>query len=120
MLTPLGKVLRSLRMDRGWLLKDMADGAGVSSAFLSAVETGRKQSPADLIERIIEWGNLSEEEIKSIDSAYAKTARDFRINVPANMSSGDREAAALLARTFGNLPSDEIAAIREIIERRKS
>lgn len=45
MLTGIGKFLRKLRIDNEEILKDMADALGVSSAFLSAVENGRKKMP---------------------------------------------------------------------------
>jgi len=38
MLTSLGQFLRKLRLERGEILKTMADKLGVTSAFLSAVE----------------------------------------------------------------------------------
>ena len=41
--TKLGIALRKIRLDRQELLKDMADRLKVSSAFLSAVETGKKR-----------------------------------------------------------------------------
>ena len=37
-----GKFCRKLRIDRGEILADMAKKLGVSSAFLSKVETGGK------------------------------------------------------------------------------
>lgn len=45
MLTSVGRFLRTLRIDHGEILKDMADVLGVSSAFLSAVENGKKKMP---------------------------------------------------------------------------
>ena len=50
--TKLGIALRKIRLDRQELLKDMADRLKVSSAFLSAVETGKKRPPANFIDRI--------------------------------------------------------------------
>ena len=41
--TKLGIALRKIRLDRQELLKNMADKLKVSSAFLSAVETGKKR-----------------------------------------------------------------------------
>ena len=52
MLTAFGKALRKIRIDRNLLLKDMADGLGCSSPFLSAIESGTKKIPDDMIERI--------------------------------------------------------------------
>ena len=42
MLTEFGKALRRIRLDNDELLKDMADKLKVSSAYLSAVENGKK------------------------------------------------------------------------------
>jgi transcriptional regulator with XRE-family HTH domain len=120
MLTPLGKALRVLRMERGLLLKDMADGLEVSSSFLSAVETGRKSVPDDFVEKVAAWARLTPAEEGELMRAYAQTVQEFKIRTPQNMSAEDREAAALLARTFGSLPSEDIAAIRELILRRKA
>ena len=119
MLTPFGKAVRKLRIDRGWLLRDMADGIRVAPSFLSAVETGRKQSPDDLVDRISKWGSLSDEEERGLYRAQATSAKEFRLRTRVDMSLEDREAAALLARTFGSLPSEDIAEIREILLRRK-
>lgn len=120
MLTPFGKTVRKLRIDRGWLLREMADGIGVASSFLSAVETGRKAAPDDLVDRISAWGNLSEEEERLLHRALAAAAKEFRLRTREDMSVEDREAAALLARTFGSLPSEDIAEIRKILLRRKT
>jgi transcriptional regulator with XRE-family HTH domain len=44
-LTPFGKRLRELRDERGLSAKDMAAGLGVSPAYLSALEHGRRGKP---------------------------------------------------------------------------
>ena len=43
MATTLGVFLRKLRLANDEILKDMAKNLGVSSAFLSAVENGKKK-----------------------------------------------------------------------------
>lgn len=45
MTTPFGERLRALRRERGVRLKDLADALGVSEAYLSALETGRRPRP---------------------------------------------------------------------------
>ena len=52
MLTSLGKFLRKLRIDIGETLRDMADKLSVSSAFLSAVENGKKKMPESWFAKI--------------------------------------------------------------------
>ena len=44
-MTPLGAKLRALREQRGVTLKDMAKALNVSSAYLSALEHGRRGTP---------------------------------------------------------------------------
>ncbi|WP_309460957.1 helix-turn-helix transcriptional regulator [Escherichia coli] len=45
MVTSFGKTLRKMRIDRGMVLKNMADLLGVSSAYLSAIELGKSEPP---------------------------------------------------------------------------
>jgi len=52
MLTPFGKFCRKLRIDKGELLKDMADKLGVTPSYLSAVERGKRNIPKDWFEKI--------------------------------------------------------------------
>ena len=106
MLNPLGKALRKLRIDRGWLLKDMAKGIGVATSFLSGVETGRKSIPDGFVEKIAAWADLNNKDLANLKKAEMTSHREFKISVRADFSDGDREAAALLAR-FGELPREK-------------
>ena len=115
MLTPLGRELRRLRLDRNWLLKDMADGIGVSPSFLSSVETGRKSPPNDFLARIRKWGKLTPEEVQRLATAADELTKEVRIKAPVHYSNQDREALAVLARRFGELSEEQRARIRELI-----
>ena len=53
MLTEFGKFLRKIRIDRQELLRDMAGTLGVSVAYLSAVENGKRNVPVSWINKII-------------------------------------------------------------------
>jgi transcriptional regulator with XRE-family HTH domain len=117
MLTPLGKALRKLRIDRGWLLKDMADGAGVTPSFLSGVETGRKSAPTGLVSKISKWAKLDVVATKQLEEAAAMSKKEFTITRMPGMTSSDLHAAALLAR-FGELPPKDRQAIKDILERK--
>ncbi|MEP6566946.1 MAG: helix-turn-helix transcriptional regulator, partial [Mesorhizobium sp.] len=53
-MTPFGEKLRSLRQERRVSQKDMASAIGVSAAYLSALEHGRRGAPTwTLIQKII-------------------------------------------------------------------
>lgn len=120
MITPLGKELRKFRIDHGYLLKDMADGIGVSSAFLSAIETGRKSPPADFVARVHRWHALSLTEQSTIVRAIDRSATEARLKFPEGLSDEDRETASVLARQFGTLSSDDFRELRALLGRRRA
>ena len=49
LLTKLGRFLRKIRIDRGELMIDMAEKLGVTPAFLSAVENGKRKPPKEWV-----------------------------------------------------------------------
>lgn len=51
-LTDFGKAIRKARIDAGENLGTMADELGLSPAFLSGMETGRKKIPANCVDKI--------------------------------------------------------------------
>jgi transcriptional regulator with XRE-family HTH domain len=58
-MTPFGQHLRRLRSERGMTLKAMAAAVGVSSAYLSALEHGKRGRPSwSLVQRIITHLNV--------------------------------------------------------------
>ena len=59
MVNNFGKFCRKLRIDRSELLYDMAKKLGVSSAFLSKVENGKKKPPKEWRELIIDLYDLN-------------------------------------------------------------
>ena len=42
-MTDFAKALRILRIERGEVLKDMADKLGITSSYLSAIECGKRK-----------------------------------------------------------------------------
>jgi transcriptional regulator with XRE-family HTH domain len=58
-MTPFGEHMRKLRTERGLTLKAMAEAIGVSSAYLSALEHGKRGRPGwHLIQRILTYFNI--------------------------------------------------------------
>ena len=58
-MTPFGEKMRSMRAERNLTQKDMAAAIGVSSAYLSALEHGKRGRPSwYLIQRIINYFNV--------------------------------------------------------------
>jgi transcriptional regulator with XRE-family HTH domain len=66
-MTPFGEKLRDLRAERGISQKDMAKAIGVSAAYLSALEHGRRGQPTwDKLQRIIQYFNIIWDEAEEL------------------------------------------------------
>lgn len=107
MLTVVGKFLRKLRIDRGEILFDMAKGLGVSSAFLSAVENGKKKMPDAWISKLEALYSLSSSQIAELKDAVAETNSIVELNI-SNASDQNRQLALMFARRFDSL--DEVTS----------
>jgi transcriptional regulator with XRE-family HTH domain len=66
-MTPFGEKMRKLRADRAITLKQMSTAIGVSSAYLSALEHGKRGRPGwHLIQRIITYFNIIWDEAEEV------------------------------------------------------
>ncbi len=66
-MTPLGQKMRELREARGVTLKEMAKALNVSSAYLSALEHGKRGKPTwMLLQRIIHYFNVIWDEAEEL------------------------------------------------------
>ena len=104
------------RLDRQELLKDMADRLKVSSAFLSAVETGKKRPPANFIDRICSAYELSEDEKKELQLAADMSLDEIKIDL-TDSSSMQRQAAVSFAKVLNDLTDDEISKIMRVFSK---
>lgn len=106
MVTEFGKKLRLLRMDRGELLKHMADRLGVSSAFLSALELGDKSIPKGFLEKVIEIYAIPQEEIAEWNAAVEQSVQQVKMNL-TSASLAKRQAALVFSRRFEGMTDEE-------------
>ena len=66
-MTPFGEKMRKLRAGRAITLKQMSTAIGVSSAYLSALEHGKRGRPGwHLIQRIIAYFNIIWDEAEEV------------------------------------------------------
>lgn len=121
MLTPLGKTIRKLRIDNGLLLKDMAEGIKVTSAYLSAVETGKKSANRKLlsdIENFLDRMSINFDSIE-LEKAFIETQEEFSVPL-VNFNAQRLEAAVAFARNFNNLSNEELEEMAKILNKRKN
>lgn len=110
MLTEFGKALRKIRIDRQQLLRDMADKLGVSSAYLSAVETGKRRIPQDWVSKIASIYSLSCEEQADLQSAADNSVFDVTISL-VNASEQKRNAVLSFVRALDGLNDEDLKRI---------
>lgn len=111
-LTDFGKAIRKIRIDYDTNLNELASSIGVSSAFLSAVETGKKPISAELITKITNALGLTNDEEKLLTHAASQSIDNVtvRTNTPE-----EAEIALMFARRIQNDTLD-MAQIRKILE----
>lgn len=117
MITSLGRFLRELRLNHGEKLKTMAERLGVSSAFLSAVENGKKKMPDSWNEKLTDLYNLSDVQKEYLQRAVIESGETVELNLK-NSSMGNRELAISFARHFDTLDEETSQKIFEILKRK--
>ena len=119
MLTSFGKFSRKLRIDQGELLKEMADKLGVTSAYLSAVEVGKRNVPEEWIDKITSIYGLAANEVVLLRSAYDQAVTQLKIDM-TDHAPRQREAAMVFAREFKEMDEEAINEFLKAIEQLKS
>lgn len=107
MTTNFGKFCRRLRINSGELLYDMAGKLGVSSAFLSKVENGKKKPPVEWRDKIIMLYQLNNNEIKELDECLFEARNYDSIDI-SNYGMNDKELMWSFARKFNSLDRERL------------
>jgi transcriptional regulator with XRE-family HTH domain len=118
-MTPFGERMRKIRAERGVTLKEMADGIGVSSAYLSALEHGKRGRPGwHLIQRILSYLNIiwddAEEVVRLARISHPRIALDT-----SGLNPKATELANRLADEIGKLDTATLDEILSVLDKRR-
>jgi transcriptional regulator with XRE-family HTH domain len=115
-MTPFGVRLRQLRAERGISLKEMAEALGVSAAYLSALEHGRRGRPTHaMVVAICAQLNIIWDEAD--DLARLARLSHPRVTVDtAGLSPAATELANLLAERIRKLPPERIDRLLDLLK----
>lgn len=106
MVNNFGKFCRRLRIDRGEILADMAKKLGVSSAFLSKVETGGKKPPKEWKDKIVALYDLNNQKAAELDEYLFEAINASSLDMSSHNSN------VLLKFIPSDMPTnDELKAI---------
>lgn len=113
-MTPFGLFMRKLRLEQGLLLKDMADTMDVSSAYLSALEHGKKGVPgADFVSTLENRLKLDAGRRDELRRAVRDSATNLPI--PPKVTPLGFETAHAFARKLPNLSEIQLRQLQKII-----
>jgi transcriptional regulator with XRE-family HTH domain len=110
--------MRQLRQQRGVTLKDMARALNVSSAYLSALEHGKRGRPTwGMLQRIIHYFQVIWDEAEEVQRLAELS--DPRVTIDtAGLEPEATELANRLARDIHRLGPDDLSALKsELIKR---
>jgi len=119
-MTPLGARMRELRAARGITLKEMASALNVSSAYLSALEHGKRGRPTwILLQRIIHYFNVIWDEAEELQRLAELS--DPRVTIDTGgLGPEATELANRLARDISRLSAEDLGVLKaELIKRAK-
>lgn len=110
MITELGKEIRKLRIDKDENLSSMSKKLGISVSYLSAIENGVREIPADFVDKLSEIYHLSKERKEELIKAEANSASKISISLHSAIYA-QRQLAFTLSRKLNDLSSDECEEI---------
>lgn len=111
-MTPFGEKMRKLRADRAITLKQMSSAIGVSSAYLSALEHGKRGRPGwHLIQRIIAYFNIIWDEAEEV----TRLARISHPRITIDTSGLNPLATELANRLADDIGKLELQTLNELL-----
>ena len=118
-MTPFGEKMRKLRAGRAITLKQMSTAIGVSSAYLSALEHGKRGRPGwHLIQRIIAYFNIIWDEAEEV-TRLARISHP-RITIDTSgLNPLATELANRLADDIGKLEPQALGDLLAVLAARK-
>lgn len=115
-MTPFGAKIRALRQSRGIRQSDMAAAIGVSSAYLSALEHGKRGRPSwHVIQRVISYFNIIWDDAEEL----VRLARISHPRITIDTAGLDPKATELanrLADQIAKLDAEKIRRLLEILD----
>lgn len=113
-LSPFGKLVRKGRIEAEITLGEMAKALNVSSAYLSAVETGKRPVSDGLVAEVKRLFKRKGLDVKDLDNAAAQSKKVIDVS---DLSMEDRARVVAFARRLPRLKkSAHFKDIEEMLE----
>ena len=114
--TKFGEFMRVLRVQHHEVMGDIANLLGVSTPFLSAVENGRKNVPAEWFDILTKHYSLNDKQVAEMRNAAENSRNQVKIAL-SKSESYQREVALQFARSFDGIDEDTAKKILALLKR---
>ena len=113
----VGRFLRKLRIDKGEILYDMAQKMGCSTAFISALELGKRQVTRKFRDHLCETYALPPEQRAEFDDAISLAKDKVEIGLQG-LNQNSRNMLLAFARKMQTLNEEESSKLLEFLTKR--
>lgn len=114
-----GEFLKHLRINKHEMLKNMAGKLGLNSSYLSAIESGNRDIPPDLTDKICTEYGLDEGQRKELKEAELNTERKL-VQIDMKKINENRLAKEVVLNFAGkaeSLTDEQLSEINAILNR---
>ena len=114
-----GEFLKHLRINKHEMLKNMAGKLGLNSSYLSAIESGNRDIPPDLTDKICTEYGLDEGQRRELKGAELNTDRNL-VRIDMKKINENRLAKEVVLNFAGNaesLTDEQLSEINAILNR---
>ena len=114
-----GELLKHLRINKHEMLKNMAGKLGLNSSYLSAIESGNRDIPPDLTDKICTEYGLDEGQRKELKEAELNTDRKL-VQIDMKKINENRLAKEVVLNFAGkaeSLTDEQLSEINAILNR---
>ena len=119
-MTPFGLRLRQLRAQRNLTQREMAAAIGVSPAYLSALEHGRRGQPSwALLQRIVGYFNIIWDEEEELNRLAEMSQTRVTVDTE-HLSASATSLANFLSKEIHKLSEEDCKALRIEIAKRST
>lgn len=114
--TSYGEFMRIQRVKNHEVMGDMEKVLGSSLPFISAVESGKKNVPANWVDKIVKHYNLSDDEKQELLHVIDESRTQMKVSM-IDKGKYQRNAALLFARSFDDMDEDVARKIIDLLNK---
>lgn len=115
MVSEYGKTLRKIRIDKGLTMAQMAKAIGITSAYLSTIERGKRNIPKSLTQNVINHYKLSNEQVAELQEAEYLSMDSFEIDL-SDVDLDKKTLVFTIAKNLKNMTCEQVEMIKNIVE----